>query len=84
MEERGGAEETRGQGEGAAARVGPREGQGAGGEGTSLRILVLPKNHTRHFFFFDQGVFVASVRHPDCGGGIPRHTKAPEQSQTAR
>lgn len=42
------------------------------------------ENHTHHFFFFDQGVFVASVRHPDGGGGIPRHTEAPEQSQTAR
>lgn len=78
VEERGGAEETRGQGEGATAGVGPREGQGAGGEGTSP-VGKFP--HTT--FIFDQGVFVASVRHPDCWGGIPRHTKAPEQSQTA-
>lgn len=43
VEERGGGEETGGQAEGAAAGVGPREGQRASGEGTSP---VCRKSHT--------------------------------------
>lgn len=55
VEESGGAEEAGGQGEGVAAGVGQREGEGAGGEGKSqcLNHLIMSEHMVCRFLVFN-------------------------------